>query len=1127
MTKVKIDEDLLRQCILLMKDDGLYNDFDNLSMEEQETVLQCLQEYLDGGHSSTHLQLKEPDFKYTPPTPEEFLTDPYFMGERAKDIYPRWVDELLFVLDPVNRIKEWILCLSGDTLIPLLNGEVWKLKDLYASWLKKEEPFWVYSVSPSGEVVPGECESVVKFAEDQLYKVTLDNGTSFRANASHEMVLRNGTKCMIRDMKIGDRLMPFHTTEKAMDRQRLDGYEQVYLPGPQKYAYTHRVVGKMIAGGECPLVINEDRAVLHHKDLNRKNNDPSNLEWMGWAEHRKLHTVKKTPEHLEKIIESARKRAKDPNSNFQRAKVRFLKTERGRKLSIRNLSKAKVSIEERRRRLKKATTIRWADPDQRKQASIRCAERSKGNQWGKLLIDNSITLEDIRREYFRLGDLQKTRKSLRMSRNRMVRVLHDADMTMRDLKQEYNLHKTKLKGKKEIRYSKLLKTDVSVNDIYEEYEKVGTTAGVCRNLNIDHKRLSRILGNENLDICDLRANYKNHRVVSIQKDNVENVYCLNIPKWGNFAIVTDEIKKSGVFSGNTGSIGQGKSWVSNFAQAYKLCFLSCLKNPQQYIGLAQGTSIVFSVFNLTLAKTDLTLYKDFKSILNSSPFFRDNFPLKTVYGSGGVEKEIDFPNDIILVSGSNATHALSLNVYSCTLDEMNFRDSKYVISYEEKSQAFELYRNIHTRIVSRFVGYDPGILVLISSRKTITDFLEKHIEKQSNKQYVHISDFALYQVKPKMRFFPSGRTFRMVIGDRSHQMTSRVLRDGEEVEDGVKVVEDIPVELKEDAELDPDGFVRDVIGAATYPSSPLISVKERITDCTDFTRSHPFTVGSVCLNINTPDTIEEYLILDKLVRDAGASGLKPLFCPEKPRIIGLDLGLTKDSGAVVMGFPHTVKTVRTSVEDPATGRLIQKMLPRWFIYYDFFLEIAAPQKGTGEIDFEKIEKFVIYLRDTLHFNIRRVSSDGFQSRHMRQNLYKRKFDAVITSVDRDDIAYIELRQAILERRTSFYFYEPFLEIEYLYHDRRGKKGKVDHFKGRKKDVTDAAAAVAFHCSEFPMHEVLVPDQRMPHLRSSRLKKDAKVMDLNSRLLDDYAKTTSKGRKYRRIIDVNDTGNPLI
>lgn len=98
------------------------------SLELPPTVVPTLFEYLD--------------YKRTPATPKEFFTDPYFIGDRVWDpvkqtgLYPAWLDELCYVLDPQNNIYEWIMKGAigvGKTLVAVLALLYWlhRLNCLY------------------------------------------------------------------------------------------------------------------------------------------------------------------------------------------------------------------------------------------------------------------------------------------------------------------------------------------------------------------------------------------------------------------------------------------------------------------------------------------------------------------------------------------------------------------------------------------------------------------------------------------------------------------------------------------------------------------------------------------------------------------------------------------------------------------------------------------------------------------------------------------------------------------------------------------------------------------------------------------------------------------------------------
>jgi hypothetical protein len=540
--------------------------FDGLTKVEREMVIRWLTEAALTGKAENAVSdvLWEIDYERKPVDIETFLTDEYYLGHVCENLHPKWFDDLKAVFSPTSTIVQWIFCLAGDTRIPLMDGTEATLQELHR---EQRKPFWVYSISPEGQVVPGKCTKVTRFAKDRLYKVTLDDGSTFRANADHEMVCRDGVKRKLRDLKPGDRLMPFTT---RMEGGRLRGYERVYIPQTQKYAYTHRVAGRYAAGGECPVVLDGDRAVAHHVDFNKRNNVPENIRWMAWAAHKELHRKAgrdgKSPEFLAYISERQSAACKDLDSPIRKGHLRFMQSKRGRALSRRNLLKAGVTREERVARLVRATEVRWDDPQQREMAAVRCRERSKGNTWGALKRDESISVDDIYAAHSTADTLGAMYANLGASRNRVVRVLRDAGLT----------------------------------------------------------------------VADLKSGYRNHRIESIEPDGYEHVYCLTVPEHGNFAICTGE-GRQGVFSGNTGAIGTGKTTVSMAAMAYVLHLVSCLRDPASYYGLLPDSLIVFGIYSITKRQVSDTGYLKMRGYVDSSPYYRFDFPR-----SRRIDSRIDF-----------------------------------------------------------------------------------------------------------------------------------------------------------------------------------------------------------------------------------------------------------------------------------------------------------------------------------------------------------------------------------------------------------------------------------------------------------------------------------------------------
>jgi len=76
------------------------------------------------------------------------------------------------------------------------------------------------------------------------------------------------------------------------------GYEQQYNPSKKKWIPTHVLVAnqKPLEKAEALRRIRKNPKlgrflVVHHKDFDKLNNSPDNLEWLGWHEHKSYHSV--------------------------------------------------------------------------------------------------------------------------------------------------------------------------------------------------------------------------------------------------------------------------------------------------------------------------------------------------------------------------------------------------------------------------------------------------------------------------------------------------------------------------------------------------------------------------------------------------------------------------------------------------------------------------------------------------------------------------------------------------------------------------------------------------------------------------------------------------------------------
>jgi len=174
------------------------------------------------------------------------------------------------------------LCLGGDTEVPCLDG---KIRSLHALAEANAE-FWLYSVDPTGIVVPGLAR--VKYVGVRpAVEIALDNGEILTCSPEHRWVKRDGSFVETKALNVDDSLMPFRTTSsvsKSRMARGIVGHEMVYHPGLGCYGLTHWAVMREMGLG-CPSA----EHVGHHLNEDPRDNRPENLVWMLRDFHNKHH----------------------------------------------------------------------------------------------------------------------------------------------------------------------------------------------------------------------------------------------------------------------------------------------------------------------------------------------------------------------------------------------------------------------------------------------------------------------------------------------------------------------------------------------------------------------------------------------------------------------------------------------------------------------------------------------------------------------------------------------------------------------------------------------------------------------------------------------------------------------
>jgi hypothetical protein len=351
-------------------------------------------------------------------------------------------------------------------------------------------------------------------------------------------------------------------------------------------------------------------------------------------------------------------------------------------------------------------------------------------------------------------------------------------------------------------------------------------------------------------------------------------------------------------------------------------------------------------------------------------------------------------------------------------------------------------------------GKLPGMMIVVSSKQTKDDFTAKRIKESKDDPTVFVRDYATWHVKEGVY---SEETFHVLVGN--HQVPSKIL-DPEEVEplraklqDGMIIVE-VPIDFRNDFENSLEDAIRDVAGIETTSVSPFIQQRDRIVPCIDVNRKHPFTVGEWVQT--EPGKMSWTSLSHQVEMRDGAEVFKswqPLFFPGTTRHVHIDPSLNSDCTGIAVGCVTGYKTVVRRDKETQT----EYTEPAPIIWVDFLLRIRPPIGG--EIDHGMI-RGLIYQFQKHGFPIGLVTMDQFQSAPTIQKFNAKGITSERLSVDKPMDAYDTLKAAIYEGRLRFYEYEPLLE-ELRTVQKDNVRNKVDHPRGKSKDVADALAGITF------------------------------------------------------------------
>ena len=503
----------------------------------------------------------------------------------------------------------------------------------------------------------------------------------------------------------------------------------------------------------------------------------------------------------------------------------------------------------------------------------------------------------------------------------------------------------------------------------------------------------------------------------------------------------------------TGAIGIGKTTFCSVGIAYDLMRLLYLKDPHLKYGLMPITPLFICFFNETKSNAEQVLYRQFKELLYSSPFFREQMEFAN---KGKLdERKIILPHNISIMHASQPNHALGRAIISAILSELNFQGKS------RKNQAYENYQQVSRRMDSRFMRGEglalPGKLWLDSSKTDELGFLENHLkEMEKNPKHKFVTSSPIWEIvqdKGKVKY--SGERFWVFVGDQTKDPC--IVRSDEQLkdyEDCQHMLRHVPIEYKDAFESDIYGSLRDIAGVSTWSAHKFIMEEIRVDEA--FTLENPCKQKEIALDF--------YDSIDQLILHVDISKLSR----KDPYFLHIDIGTKIDRTGIALTRCMGEKPIKHSDRETNYAEKITQEL-----CYQTDLVVAVVPKPGKEVPIAKLKKFAVDLQ-AAGIQIGGVSADSHQSEQMLQDLAILGFKTEMISTYRYRDPYEVTKNAILQGRLKAPNHEivikEFKDLVddgiHIDHPENAGNSKINRYSN---DMADAVAGSLYNCMQRNQH----------------------------------------------------------
>jgi len=399
-------------------------------------------------------------------------------------------------------------CFTKDTKVKLTDGISLSFSELIKEQ-KKGKKHWTFTFNPETKKIEiTEIKNPRKTRpNEKIIEIALDNGEKIKCTLDHRFMLRNGSYKQAKDLKPDDSLMPAYFNIRRVRSHY--NYLAVLQPFTGHYEFVHQLADKYNVKNKKVKKIQDVLYILHHKDFNKFNNSPDNIERFTIKQHYKVHLTQAKNLWKEKGDEFREKQRESLKKYFNRPEIRKELSERMKKLWNDPTYRARYPKEHFVKMHKKL----WGKP------GIREFHREK--------IAKQRQNEEFRKKHI-AGVIVSNKHRLKENPNMMKEMAEKAKISLKKNWQtpayKEKVVKSKILG---FVYSLLEKHSKITHEIYE---KTRTNNGV--------PKIEGALNyfNNFSEIVEKARKY-NHRVIKTRiLPKKEDVYDLTTEPWHNFLL---------------------------------------------------------------------------------------------------------------------------------------------------------------------------------------------------------------------------------------------------------------------------------------------------------------------------------------------------------------------------------------------------------------------------------------------------------------------------------------------------------------------------------------------------------------------------------------------------------------